>query len=563
MRVSVECANWTRPRVFVQEVPVNQFQVYCPWVCTTRRAGLLVLWGLALLLCGCADADHAVGANDQLPAVQGPASQNAIAQGSDARPAATSASTATVPAAQPASQAAADANANNAKPAADPQAIVVSAAGEPPRTGEDWPQFLGPRDNGVSGETGLLTKWPVKGPPVVWDKPVGTGYSAPSVRGNRLVIHHRQRHQEIVDCFAADSGKSLWTYSYETNFSDPYGYNNGPRCSPLLTADRCYTFGAEGKLLCLNLETGKKVWLRDTAADWKIPDAFFGVGSTPILVGKTLVTMVGGEPDAGVVGFDADTGKTVWQSVAKKLLTPPEDNFQMDDKLASYSSPIAATIHGKQHVFCLMRDGLVSLNPTDGEVRFSYFFRSRSFESVNAARPVIVGDELLLSAAYQSGAALLKIKSDGKGFVELWKTRNLQTHWSTTIHHDGFLYGFSGRHENEGKLRCVDLKTGDIAWETDGAPAEQPTGSDEAEDASAQFYGRGSAIMAEGKFIVLGERGLLALVEVNSKEFKEISRYKLPRMKYPSWAAPVLSRQRLYLRCEDYLVCLDLSNQSK
>lgn len=498
---------------------------------------LFMLVLITIIQCGCTNAEEAVQATEPPPAVKAEAVPK-------------------VKAAPPAKE---TSNAAVSNPA-----VVPYAAGEPARSGEDWPHFLGPRDNGVSGETGLLAKWPVKGPPVVWQKDVGTGYSAPSVRGNRLVLHHRVRDEEIVDCFAADTGKPEWSFAYDTHFSDPYGYNNGPRCSPLLTADRCYTFGAEGKLLCLNLETGKKIWLRDTAADWKIPDAFFGVGSTPVLVGKLLIVMVGGELNAGVVAFDAETGKTVWQNVGKKAWPAPEDdNYQMDDKLASYSSLIAAKIHGHEHVFALMRDGLVSLNPVDGQIRFSYFFRSRSFESVNAATPVIIGDEVLLSAAYQSGAALLKIKPDGKGAVEIWKTRNLQTHWSTTIHHQGFLYGFSGRHESEGRLRCIDLKTGDIAWETDGLPAEPPAGPDNLEDYSTQFYGRGSAIMADGKFIVLGERGMLALVEVNPKEFQEISRIKLARMKYPSWAAPILSRKRLYLRCEDYLVCLDLAAEKK
>lgn len=496
---------------------------------------LVLISSITVIHCGCTNADDAVHATESPLTAQ-----------AEAKPAEQAVSTA-----KATSQVTSDSD------------TTPYAAGEPARVGEDWPRFLGPRDNGISGEAGLLAKWPEKGPPIVWQKDVGTGYSAPSVRGNRLVLHHRVRDEEIIDCFAADTGKPQWSFAYETNFSDPYGYNNGPRCSPLLTADRCYTFGAEGKLLCLNLATGKRVWLRDTAADWKIPDAFFGVGSTPILVGKLLIVMVGGEPDAGVVAFDAETGKTVWQSVGKKAWPSPDDSFQMDDKLASYSSLIAARIHDHDHVFALLRDGLVSLNPTDGKIRFSYFFRSRSFESVNAARPVIIGDEVLLSAAYQAGAALLKIKPDGKGASEIWKTRNLQTHWSTTIHHQGFLYGFSGRHESEGRLRCIDLKTGDIAWETDGLPAEPPTGPDNLEDYSSQFYGRGSAILADGKFIVLGERGMLALVDVNPKEFHEISRIKLPRMKYPSWAAPILSRQRLYLRCEDYMVCLDLAESKK
>ena len=147
--------------------------------------------------------------------------------------------------------------------------------------GSDWPQFLGPHRNGTSDETGLLDRWPTNGLPVVWEKKIGTGYGAPSALGNRLVLHHRIGDEEIVECLETATGKPLWRYGYPSRFEDPYGYNNGPRGTPLLTADRCYTFGAEGKLICLELQTGKLVWQRDTAKDFEVPPAFFGVGSTP------------------------------------------------------------------------------------------------------------------------------------------------------------------------------------------------------------------------------------------------------------------------------------------
>jgi len=420
--------------------------------------------------------------------------------------------------------------------------------------GEDWPQFLGPRQTGISGETGLLTKWPEAGPPLVWAKTVGTGYSAPSVRGEKLVVHHRVRGEEIVECLHALTGTPVWKYAYESNFSDPYGYNNGPRCSPLLTQDRCYTFGAEGKLVCLKLENGELLWERNTAQDWDVPEAFFGVGSTPILHGSLLLVMVGGKPNAGVVAFNAATGKTVWNSVDKDTWKIDATGYQMDDKLASYSSMIIARVGKHDHLLAWLRDGLVSLDPKTGKERFNYVFRSRSFESVNAARPVVIGDQILLSAAYRLGSALLKLGADGKSFEEVWTNRNLETHWSTPIYHDGFVYGFSGRHEQEALFRCLDLKTGEVQWETDGAPATENAN----DDPNSRFYGRGSAILADGHFIVLGERGVLALTTVDPKQHHEISRVKLPQMSYPSWAAPVLSHGRLYLRDEDDLLCLDL-----
>ena len=136
--------------------------------------------------------------------------------------------------------------------------------------GFDWPCFLGPDHNGVSKETGLLETWPAEGPPLVWSKKVGEGHGAPSVLGQRLVLHHYEQRKEVVECFHALTGESLWTHKYPSSFRDPYGYNNGPRCSPILTPQYCYTFGAEGVLLCLNLATGEVVWKRETQQDFTV-----------------------------------------------------------------------------------------------------------------------------------------------------------------------------------------------------------------------------------------------------------------------------------------------------
>src|SRR5215472_5228981 len=183
---------------------------------------------------------------------------------------------------------------------------------------EDWPRFLGPQANGVSSETGLLAQWPSNEPPVIWQKQIGAGYGAVSVRGDIVVLHHRLANEEIVEGFEAGTGKSIWDHSYPSHFIDPYGYNNGPRSTPLLTAERSYTFSAEGKLLCLELKTGKLIWQRDTGADWDVPPAFFGVGSSPILEGNKLIVMVGGQTNSGIVAFDPATGKTLWESVGEK-----------------------------------------------------------------------------------------------------------------------------------------------------------------------------------------------------------------------------------------------------
>ena len=470
---------------------------------------------------------------------------------------------------------------------AQPQPTVqaVQSAGQaslaPERPGTDWPIFLGPQETGISSETGLLKKWPESGPPLVWQMNVGTGYSAPSVIGNQLVLHHRLKDEEIIACVQAHDGQPLWDYRYPSNFSDPYGYNNGPRCTPLLTQEKCYTLGAEGKLTCLQLSDGKLLWQRDLLKDFVVPEGFFGVGSTPVLEGDKLIVCVGGQPNSGVVAFDAATGKTLWENVGKSTWDQAETGWANDpihtwtdeDMVVSYSSPIVATIHNRRHVLCLMRHGLVSLDPETGKEHFHFWFRSRTHESVNAARPVVVDDTIMLSAAYRVGSAQIKVQSDGNSYDVTWSDpRNLLTHWSTAIYHDGHYFGFSGRHENEGTLRCIEAATGEVKWETSGW--ELPTTSlkqraDGAiidttteQEVPFPFYGRGSAILVDGQFIVLAERGTLALVTARTDKWEEISRCKAPRMHYPSWTAPVLSRGYLFLRCEDALVCLDLKTPS-
>ena len=447
-----------------------------------------------------------------------------------------------------------------ALPEAQPAVAADPDAEEPQGPSEDWPKFLGPHDTGVSDETGLLEKWPEAGPPVVWKKKVGSGYTAPSILGNRLVLFQRIGDEEVVECLEAETGNHVWDFKYPTQFIDPYGYDSGPRCAPLLTKDRCYTFGAEGKLTCLELATGKRVWQRDTNTEFRVPEAFFGVGACPILEGDLLITMVGGLPESGMVAFHKDTGEAVWQSVGVQSWEEPKIRYIRDTKLASYASPIAVTIHGRRLVLALMRPGLVALDPRTGAVQFSYFFRATFRDSVNAARPVVVGDQIFLSAAYDVGSALLKVHKDCQGYDEVWRDElAMQTHWSTPIHHEGHVYGFSGRHEVGSTFRCIELATGKLKWQTEEQNfGELPDPKDGRGQTAPKYYGRGSKILADGKFIVLGERGLLALVPVDSEKFTEISRVQFPELEYPSWAAPVLSRKRLYLRDVDDLLCVDL-----
>jgi outer membrane protein assembly factor BamB len=426
---------------------------------------------------------------------------------------------------------------------------------------EDWPSFLGPHANGISDETGLIDRFSSNGPPLKWSQTLGTGYGAPSVAKNILVVHHRKANEEIVEAFNPANGTSLWHYSYPSHFVDPYGYNNGPRGTPLLHSNRCYTFGAEGMIACLDLSTGKKLWDLNSASRWEVPPAFFGVGSSPVMEGGNLIVMVGGQTNSGLVALDPATGKTIWESVGQKNWEgqpmygwrgEPPVKWQSWEKQASYSTPIAATIHSRRHLLALTRQGLVSMNPTNGNPNFSFWFRSPANDSVNAMTPIVSDDLIFISAAYYKiGSVLLRVARDGKSVKPVWRGISMEMHWSTPILHKGFLYGFSGRNEPDPHFRCIELLTGKVMWERDETwqPHSSPT---------PQVFGRGSCLVADGKLFCLGEGGLFGIFKPSPEQCVEVSRFQVRALHYPCWAAPVLANGLIYLRSEDHLVCLDI-----
>ncbi len=507
-----------------------------------------------------------------------------------------------------------------------------------PAMAADWSQFLGPTADGVSTETGLIDAFPKGGLKPLFAKRIGTGYAAPSIRDGKAVVFHRAsklykveegdnfetvvkyvnaelaalkakerltvedlqkslknttrrvprgyiplpeavaKHLdvEVIDCLDAKTGNLIWRHAYPTGYEDPYGYNNGPRCAPLITKDRIYTYGAEGVLLCLDFATGKQLWRRDTHKDFTVIPNFFGVGSTPVLEDGLLLTMVGGQPNSGMVAFDAKTGKTVWTSTGKQTWDgtaktgwpgEPRMIWRGQEKMASYASPVLATVHDKRVAFCLMRQGLVALDPKTGKEYFKRWFRARVNESVNASNPVVIGDQVFCSTAYSGdGSFVLKIKKDLSGYTEVWSDyqRRVQTdnprldevlglHWMTPIVHEGNLYAFSGRNEPDASFRCVEFATGKLLWNQDEAWQKYGPPSNK--------YGRGSFIQADGKLIVLGETGKLGLFALNAKKPEELAAYQVPQLRYPCWAAPAMAAKRVYLRSEAYLVCYDFAKE--
>jgi outer membrane protein assembly factor BamB len=388
---------------------------------------------------------------------------------------------------------------------------------------DDWPQFLGPQRNGISAEKNLAAVWPKHGPPVLWQRDVGEGFSGPVIAGDRLILFHRVGDHEVVECLHATTGKPQWKFAYATNYSDALGKGDGPRATPTIAGNRVITLGAAGVLTCLDLEKGTKMWSKPLLDDYKVPPSYFGVGTSPIVIDNRVLVNVGAK-GAGIVAFALDDGSVAWNAT---------------DDGPSYSSPVIATVGKQRLAVFFTRFGADLLDVKTGEVRYRQKWRARYDASVNAATPLVIGDRLFFSTCYETGALLLKLKADGSA-EEVWQGEDvMDNHYNTAIYRDGYLYGVHGRQEKGPDFRCVNLATKKIAWDQ-------------------KRFGCATMVFADDRLIVLTEAGDLVLVEATPQAYRELARAHVFNAG-PCRAQIALANGKLYARAQKKLVCFNVA----
>ena len=398
--------------------------------------------------------------------------------------------------------------------------IVAMCTAGATLTAQDWSQFLGPSRDGTYSGTPLAVRWPADGPRRLWARPVGAGFAGPAVVGDRVILFHRVGRSEVVEALAVDTGDTVWRYDYPTTYRDDFGFDEGPRSVPVVVDGRVYTFGAQGQLHAVDLETGAGIWREDTHDRYQVAKGFFGAAGAPLVEDGRVIANVGGRR-GGIVAFDAATGDELWTATTDE---------------ASYSSPVGATFGGRRHALVFTRAGLVGLDPTSGEVRFQKRWRSRLGASVNAATPLVVDDRVFISASYGTGAALLRV--DETRLVEEWSGDDSMTnHYATAVVHDGVLYGYHGRQEYSPSLRAVDLRTGAVHWSEDR-------------------FGAGTVTLAGDHLVILRETGQLLLAEASPDGLAPLAQAEI--LPGTVRAYPAVADGRLYARNTDTLVAVDL-----
>jgi outer membrane protein assembly factor BamB len=236
---------------------------------------------------------------------------------------------------------------------------------------------------------------------------------------------------------------------------------------------------------------------------------------------KLIVNVGGDQADAGMVAFALKDGQTLWKSTKER---------------AGYSSPVLAVVNGLRHVICITRLSVISIDPTNGKLQFQFPFNGPG-PKVSAANPVILGDDVFVTASYAAGAVVANIQP--KAAKILWQSDEvLSSQYTTPIAVDGKLIGIHGRQDvGEPILRCIDPQTQKVLWEKPG-------------------LGYATLIAADGKLLILTTEGELILASLDTTAYRELARATLSNRTIR--ALPALSKGLLYVRDTDTLKCFDL-----
>jgi outer membrane protein assembly factor BamB len=383
----------------------------------------------------------------------------------------------------------------------------------------DWPQWRGPDRNGISKETGLLAQWPRSGPAVVWNAAMlGAGYGSVAVQGDRIFLQGMRNRQSVVSTLNRADGKPLWVRTI-----GPAGDNDrgpGPRGTPTIDGDRLYALSENGDLACLRVADGSVIWQRNILKDFNARNIGWLISESP-LVDRNLVIVTPGGRGAGMVALEKMSGKTVW--VTKEL---------SDD--AGYASPIVADVQGVRTVMTFTSEAAVGVRVTDGKLMWRQ--SSPANGTANIATPVYADNKVFFTSSYGTGAALFGLKATGEEVraQEIYFTRDMRNHHGGVVLVNGYVYGF-----NDSILTCLEFATGKMIWRD-------------------RSVGKGAVTYADGNLYILSEDNVVGLAEATPAGYREKGRFSIADQGWPSWAHPVVSGGRLYIRNQGTLTSYDV-----
>ena len=270
-----------------------------------------------------------------------------------------------------------------------------------------WPNWLGPNHDGSSDSFALPVPTDGKDYSVDWSVKVGRGWASPVCDSKMIILHERDGESESLRALDPLTGKQRWRFAYRSGYQDSFGMEDGPRSTPAISDGIVVSHGPQGLVHAVSAKDGALRWKVDLAEKFSSPKGFFGRCSSPLVVGERVMFDVGGQ-NAGMVALELKTGKLAWSSTS----------YGND-----YSSAVPFETNSGPVVLSFMREGFLALNAKTGKEVFFERFRSPINASVNAASPLVVGNQVLLSSCDEVGAGFWAYKesSAGKGSLDaLW-----------------------------------------------------------------------------------------------------------------------------------------------
>jgi outer membrane protein assembly factor BamB len=396
----------------------------------------------------------------------------------------------------------------------------------------DWPQWRGPDRTGHVSHGVAVPKTLPADLKILWRIKLGDGLASPVVAGGKVFYLDNHSGKETVHAADTATGQEVWSAPLDDAFKDTQTAS-GPRCTPLTDGGRVYAQSCRGELRCLDAKDGRLIWRTSYVTNFGgvfIGEKGAAAGATrhgyngsPLIDGAHLIAVTGGTNGASVVCFDKASGEVIWKS-------------QSDP--AGYAPPILTTIAQRRQVVIFTVDGLIGLDPRDGQLLWRVPFKTTFGRHVTT--PAVV-DDLVMISSHEFGLIGMRVATDGKNFkaTPAWTNKEAAINFASPVAVSGHLYGV-GPAKN---LVCVDVKTGELAWSKDGY-FNSPAGK-----AHASFIVMGENIL------VLTDGGQLVLIAADPKQCREASRAQVCGN---TWCNPAYADGKLYLRDAKDLLCVGL-----
>lgn len=403
-------------------------------------------------------------------------------------------------------------------------------------TGADeprWTDFRGPDRSGVSPETGLLDAWPPEGPPVLWRRTIGEGFSGVVVSGERFFTLFAAEDGSYVGAFRVADGEEVWrTRIAEEAFTGDFG--RGPRATPVLAGDVVYALAARGGLLAASAADGKPLWTVDLfekygffGPQWTLRGEppgtlqmpLWGYSYTPLVEGDLVFVETGAGKGRSYVAFDRRTGEERWTA---------------SDHPIGYSSPLAATLAGRRQIVAVADHDLLGMTP-GGDVLWRLPWAPTVAQVVHVPPDRVFVSTVALGP-YEGGAMLVEVRAGEDGGVRaepVWRSQAMRVLWAAPVYYQGRIYGF-----DNATFRCLRAADGEPLWAKRG-------------------LGKCTLVAADGHLILFSDQGVLRLAEAGGEGYVEKGRVKLFDAAR-TWTPPTIAGGRLYVRAGTELVALDL-----